>query len=138
MTDFAGAKAALFCGDRVLCYLRDERPGLAWAGCWDLPGGGREGRESAEDCVLREIAEEFGLVLAQERLVFRREVVATVDPARKAWLFGGRLDGAEVAAIRFGDEGQRWEMMPVADFVAHGGAIPAMRERVAMVWAALG
>ena len=37
--EFVGAKAALFCEGRVLTCLRDDRPGLPWAGHWDLPGG---------------------------------------------------------------------------------------------------
>ena len=52
---FAGAKVALICGGDVLTYLRDDRPELPFPGCWDLPGGGREGEESAEACVLREL-----------------------------------------------------------------------------------
>lgn len=136
--DFVGAKAALFCGDRVLTYLRDDVAGLAWRGLWDLPGGGREGGESAVDCVLREIAEEFGLDLPPKRLVCRQVLASTVDPARRAWLFGGWLDGADIAAIRFGSEGQRWEMMPVEEFMAHGQAIPEMQQRVGLVWRVLG
>jgi hypothetical protein len=50
MTDFVGCKAALFCGDALLTYLRDDKPGLPWAAKWDLPGGGREGSETPEAC----------------------------------------------------------------------------------------
>lgn len=137
MTDFVGAKAALFCGETVLVYLRDTTAGLPWAGLWDLPGGGREGSESAEACVLREIYEEFGLILGAERLVYRQSLPSMTDPEQASWLFGGWLEEAEIAAIRFGDEGQRWEMTPVAAFIAHHGAIPEMRRRVAMAWGAL-
>ena len=70
--EFTGAKAALFCEASVLVYLRDEKPGLRWPGLWDLPGGGREGDEGPEDCLLRELEEEFGLRLAPVRLVWRR------------------------------------------------------------------
>ncbi len=136
--DFVGAKAVLLCVDRVLVYQRDDFAGLPWAGLWDLPGGGREGNESAQACVLREIAEEFGLALPERRLLFRQELPSMADPARASWLFGGWLDEAEIAAIRFGDEGQRWEMMPVAGYMAHGAAIPEMQRRVGLVWSALG
>ena len=53
--DFVGAKAALFCGGRLLTHLRDDRPGLPWPAMWDLPGGGREGAETPEQCLLREL-----------------------------------------------------------------------------------
>lgn len=140
MTDgpcFVGAKAVLLNRNHVLVYLRDDVPGLPWAGMWDLPGGGREGNESAEQCVLREIAEEFGLELAAERLGFRLELPSMADPAKTAWLFGGWIDKSEIAAIRFGTEGQRWEMMPVPAFMAHERAVPELRRRVGMVWNAL-
>lgn len=140
MTDgpgFVGAKAVLLCGDRVLVYLRDDIAGLPWAGMWDLPGGGREGHESPAECVLREIAEEFGLALPADRLIYRLELPSMTDPAKNAWLFGGWIDEAEITAIRFGTEGQRWEMMPVTAFMAHEGAVPEMRRRVGMVWNAL-
>lgn len=136
--DFVGAKAVLLCGDKVLVYLRDDFAGLPWAGMWDLPGGGREVGESAEACVLREIAEEFGLDLPVERLVYRLELPSMTDPARASWLFGGWISESEIAGIRFGDEGQRWEMMPVAAFMAHAGAVPEMRRRVGLARAALG
>lgn len=138
MADFVGAKAALFCGDRVLTLLRDDLPGLAWAGFWDLPGGGREGAEDAAACVLREIAEEVGLRLPPERLVFRREMASMTDPARPSWLFGGYIAAAEVALLRLGDEGQALEMMPLAAFLAHRQAIPEMQRRAATVWDVLG
>lgn len=132
--DFVGAKVALFCGGQVLTLLRDEVAGLSWAGWWDLPGGGREGDESAAACALRELREEFGLHLPEERFLFRHELASMTDPARKAWQFGGWITMDEVAAIRFGDEGQGWEMMPVGQFLAHERAIPEMRRRAGMAW----
>ena len=62
---FVGCKLALIHGAHILTYLRDDKPGLHWANMWDLPGGGREGDETPEACVLRELHEEFGLTLAR-------------------------------------------------------------------------
>lgn len=132
--DFVGAKAAFFCGPAVLTYLRDDRPGLGWAGLWDLPGGGREGVESPEDCLLRELEEEFGLRLSAERLVWRRKFPSMMDPARASVFYGGWLTMAEVRSIRFGDEGQRWELMPVEVFLTHEKAVPEMQRRAGIVW----
>lgn len=42
---------------RILLHKRSD------FGVWDLPGGGAEAGESAEQCVIREIYEETGLVV---------------------------------------------------------------------------
>jgi 8-oxo-dGTP diphosphatase len=135
--EFIGAKAALVCGDCVLAYLRDDKPGLQWAGMWDLPGGGREGDETPEQCFLRELDEEFGLRLAVDRLIWRKVWPSLIDETRASVFFAGRLTQAEVAAIRFGDEGQRWEMMYVGTFLAHPFGIPAMQHRTGVAVAAI-
>jgi 8-oxo-dGTP diphosphatase len=136
--DFVGAKAVLLCGTEVLAYLRDDRLGLPWAGLWDLPGGGREGDETPEECLLREVEEEFGLRLPPERLVWRRVWPSMMDGARQSVFFAGQVTAAEVAAIRFGDEGQYWRMMAVAEFLAHDRAIPEMQRRVGVALRELG
>jgi 8-oxo-dGTP diphosphatase len=136
--DFVGAKAALFCEGRVLTCLRDDHPTLPWAGHWDLPGGGREGAESPEDCLLRELGEEFGLHLAQSRLIWRRVFPSIFDATRLSVFFGGWVTAQEIAAIRFGDEGQGWDLMPVADFLGHKAAVPEMQRRAGIVWAEIG
>lgn len=132
MTDFVGCKAALFCGDALLTYLRDDKPGLPWAAKWDLPGGGREGGETPEACLLRELHEEFGLILAADRLLWRRRWPSMLDASRSSYFFAGRLSVAEIAAIRFGEEGQYWQMMRVADYLAHPHGIPELQRRVAV------
>ena len=136
--DFVGAKAALFCGTSVLVCLRDDRPDLRWPGLWDLPGGGREGDEGPEDCLLRELWEEFGLDLTSDRLVWRRVFPSMVDAGRESVFFGGWLTPDEVAAIRFGDEGQGWELMPVEGFLGHPLGVPEMQRRAGIVWAEIG
>ena len=60
-----------------------------------------------------------------------------LDAARRSFFFAGRLSVAEVAQVRFGDEGQRWQMMPVPVFVAHASAVPEMQRRAGIVWDAL-
>lgn len=132
--DFTGAKAAFFCGTAVLTCLRDEKPGLRWPGLWDLPGGGREGRESAEDCLLRELWEEFGLRLAPDRLVWRQVFPSMVEAGRDSVFFGGWVTPEEVSAIRFGDEGQGWKLMPVEGFLGHPLGVPEMQRRAGIVW----
>ena len=46
ISDFTGCKIALFCGNRLLTILRDDKASIPWPNMWELPGGGREGDES--------------------------------------------------------------------------------------------
>ena len=135
--DFVGAKAAFFCNGRVLAYQRDDRPELRWPGLWDLPGGGREGAESAEACLLRELDEEFGLRLPPERLLWRRVFPSVADPAQAAVFFAGHLAVEEIALIRFGDEGQRWELMPLDLWLSRPDTVGELQRRTHLAWEAL-
>ncbi|WP_405403460.1 NUDIX hydrolase [Paracoccus sp. Ld10] len=128
MTDagFNGAKLLLTHGDLLLTYLRDDRPDLPFPAHWDLPGGGREGLETPVECALRELDEEFGLHLPPDMLT-GRAFPSHAAPGMVSWLFAGQISAARIAAIRFGDEGQEWRMMPVADYLAHPRAIPHFR-----------
>ena len=136
--DFVGAKLLLVHDGQALTYLRDDRPGLPWAGLWDLPGGGREGEETPEACVLRELEEEFGLAFPPARLLWRRAFGSLVDPARTGWFFAGRLDAADITAIRFGNEGQHWRMMALADWLDHPGGVRPLQDRSRIALAELG
>ena len=135
--DFLGAKAALFCGDSLLTCLRDTHPCLPWPGMWDLPGGGREGGESPETCLLRELHEEFGLRLPVARLIWTVTLPSMTDPSRLSHFFAGSITRDEVASIRFGAEGQGWALMPVQDFLNHSRVIPEMQRRVRLAVTAL-
>lgn len=130
--DFIGCKVAFFHGDALLTYLRDDKPGLPWAAMWDLPGGGREGGETPEACLLRELHEEFGLILPADRLIWRQVLPSVMDASRNSVFFAGHLGREDIEAIRFGDEGQYWQMMRVGDFLAHPQAIAEMQRRVTL------
>ncbi|KUM41920.1 NUDIX hydrolase [Pseudomonas sp. EpS/L25] len=127
---FNGAKLALLCDDQVLVYQRDDKPDIPWPGLWDLPGGGREDGETPERCALRELEEEFGLVLEEARLTWGRRYPPRQPGYLPSWLFAGELHPAEIAAIRFGDEGQHWQLMRLADFLAHPQGVPHLQTRV--------
>ncbi len=133
-----GAKLALVADGMILTYLRDDFAHIPWPGRWDLPGGGREGDETPETCVLRELEEEFGLVLPEDRLLWRREMPAMLDAGQGSWFFAGVMEAAEIAAIRFGDEGQHWQMMDLARFLAHPHGIPALQARTRLAVGELG
>ena len=127
VADFDGAKLALFVGTRLVVLRRDIHPGLAWAGYLDLPGGGREGHESPEACVLRETREEIGLKLGPDVLVWRRFYN---DPV-PAWFFVAHVPMWCAGQIMLGNEGQDWHLMDPDSFVRAEEAIPHFRDRVA-------
>ncbi|MGD1877039.1 MAG: NUDIX hydrolase [Kiloniellaceae bacterium] len=127
---FSGAKIALVCGARLVTYKRDLKPTIPWPGLWDLPGGGREGDESPVECALRETEEEFGLVLAPARIHWRRRYPGVTVPGLSTWFLAAAISEAEVAAIRFGDEGQCWQMMECRAFRTHPQAVGHLQDRL--------
>lgn len=126
--DFIGAKLALFVGDRLLCLHRDDRPGLLWRGFWDLPGGGREAGESPLGTALRETSEEFGLTMGPAQVRWGRPYVSSIG--RWTWFFVGWLPAEAELDIVFGNEGQGWTLMPVADFLTHEKVVPQFQTRL--------
>ncbi|NIZ15446.1 NUDIX hydrolase [Phaeobacter sp. HF9A] len=124
---FKGAKLALFLGPHLLVILRDDIAGIPFPGHWDFPGGGREGDETPEACVLRETYEEVGLALAEADLSYARRY-ATPDGA--SWFFAAHLGAHHAADIRFGDEGQGWELMTPGQYSAHPLGIPNFKTRL--------
>jgi len=126
-TEFTGAKMALYIGDRLAVILRDDTPGLPYAGCWDFPGGGREGAEGPLDCVLRECREELGLDVPPDAGFWRN---GFVEDGQDRWFFVARLPASAVEDVIFGDEGQRWDLMDEAVFLAHPKAVPFLQTRL--------
>jgi len=115
MTPFSGAKIVLLCEDQCVLYLRDDKPDIPWPGHWDFPGGGREGDETPDECVLRETEEEFGIRLQVEAIIYRRHYPSSLKPGHLSWFMVARITEEQIAAIKFGDEGQYWEMVAIED-----------------------
>ena len=76
--DISGAKIILHCDGALITYLRDDKAGIPFPAKWDLPGGGIEGDETPEDCALRETHEEFGLVIAVDRITWGQKYPTTL------------------------------------------------------------
>jgi 8-oxo-dGTP diphosphatase len=132
---FGGAKLAAMLGDALLVYRRDDRADIPFPGLLDLPGGGREGDESPAECALRELAEEFGITVAVDRIHYARHYLLG-DGATVSHFLAVQLTEDEVAAVRFGDEGQDWALLPAADFIADEDAVPRLRDWLAHYLAA--
>ena len=118
---FSGAKLALFLGADLLVIRRDMRPDIPFPGHWDLPGGGREGAETPEACALRETLEEVGLTVSPGDLTWRAQ---SIQPHGRVWFFVAHWPAQRAAAVRFGDEGQGWALMPPLEYCANPLSIP--------------
>lgn len=127
---FSGTKIALLCGQAVLVYLRDDKAGIAFPGQWDLPGGGREGDESPVRCAVREVEEEFGIRIAEDRVTSLRRFERACGTASATYFCVAHVSPDEIDRIVFGDEGQRWALMHCHDFIAREDAVPDLRRRL--------
>jgi len=127
---FVGAKIALFHGDMILTYLRDDIPSIPWPARWDLPGGGVEGDETPLECVLRELFEEFAITLSPDRIAWSRTYPSWTNPGLLTAYYAATVHSEDIEAIVFGDEGQYWRLMPVEEFLSHPEGIPHQQQSV--------
>lgn len=127
---FHGAKAAVFIGDDLLIYQRDED--VEWGGFRDFPGGGREGDETPRACLAREICEEFGLNLDQGVIVWSKAVPAMRDARQIAWFFVVTFPLDSKDRITFGNEGQCWQVQPLEHVMNLPNLVPALQTRLSL------
>ncbi|WP_397452938.1 NUDIX hydrolase [Pseudomonas sp. NA-150] len=132
---FSGAKIAVLCEGQLLTYQRDDKPTIPWPGLWDLPGGGREGKETPEQCALRETEEEFGLTLDPACIVWTRVYPGQGMHGLDTWFFVAEVPAGCFAQVVFGDEGQRWQVMSVAAFLALTDAVGPLQQRLCQFFA---
>lgn len=127
---FSGAKIILHHQGALLTYLRDEMPGLPFPAMWDLPGGGAERGESPRACALRETFEEFGLTLDGTTFHWTMTAPSVLHPGKINWYFAAPIIAQQISGIRFGEEGQRWQMMAIEDYLRHPRAVPHLADIV--------
>lgn len=60
------ARAIIFKGDEIVAMYRERENRVFYS----LPGGGAEGDETLEDCVKREVLEEFGIIVEPIKQVY--------------------------------------------------------------------
>ncbi len=126
---FGGTKIALFLGDELLAYRRDDKPEIPFPNFWDLPGGGREGEETPFECAQREVFEEFGFLFEEVGVVWRRTYISQTAGTVSHFMVG-HLTPDHVQSVQFGDEGQEWRMMPVEEFLSRADAVPQLQARL--------
>ncbi|MCD4797362.1 MAG: NUDIX domain-containing protein [Candidatus Cloacimonetes bacterium] len=59
--------------NKVLLFLRDDKPDLPYRNMWDVPGGHVEPDETPEECIVREMKEEMNLDLKDFQLLCEKE-----------------------------------------------------------------
>ena len=127
--EFSGSKLAYIYKDSLLVYKRDENPDIPFPGLWDFPGGGREGNESPEVCVLRELNEEFSITFPESRFVYKK-LVPSHNGKGHSYFFVALGAKEEIESISFGEEGQYWKLMPIKEYLSHPESIPVLIRRL--------
>ena len=118
---FLGAKLAILVGDRIVTILRDDIPTIPWPGHWDIPGGAREGDETPEACVLRELDEELAIRLDASVLIYKQR---GTRKGRDVWFFAAEVPDFDENAVVFGNEGQMWKLAKIDWFLDKAHAVP--------------
>ncbi|GIU53214.1 NUDIX hydrolase [Shewanella sp. KT0246] len=126
---FTGCKLALLFHDQLVVYRRDNISSIPFPNLWDFPGGGREGNESPEQCVLRELDEEFSIALTQDRLIYKQGG-ANQTADGMSYFYVAEANKQEIESIQFGDEGQYWRLMPIAEYLQCEEAILPLQQRL--------
>jgi len=131
MDDFIGVKIALLTPDeKLVVYLRDDKPEIKFPGLWDFPGGGREGNETPTECIVREVMEEFGIKLKASGLTFSRAFPAMHDETKTGYFMVGRIPQKDIDSIKFGSEGQRWKLMGIEEFMKSDEVVEPLKSRL--------
>ena len=127
LTDFQGCKIALFCGDKLLTILRDDKENIHWPNMWELPGGGREGSESPFECAAREVYEELGIHLDEDCLLWSKIYPSVIFKDKQSVFMVGQLRQEQFDNITFGNEGQAYKLMPIEEFLKSKQAEPQLQ-----------
>ena len=130
ISDFTGCKIALFCGDKLLTILRDDKANIPWPNMWELPGGGREEDESPFECVAREVYEELGIHLNEDCLLWGKIYPSVIFEGKQSVFMVGQLRQEQFDNITFGNEGQAYKLMPIEEFLKSKQAVPQLQARL--------
>ena len=130
LTDFTGCKIALFCGDKLLTILRDDKENIPCPNMWEFPGGGREGNESPFECAAREVYEELGIHLTEDCLLWGKIYPSVIFEGKQSVFMVGQLRQEQFDNIIFGDEGQAYKLMPIEEFLKSKQAVPQLQGRL--------
>jgi 8-oxo-dGTP diphosphatase len=117
---FVAACALVDADNRIL--LAQRPPGKAMAGLWEFPGGKVEAGERPEECLIRELNEELGIVVREPclaPLTFASHAYETFQLFMPLWVcrrWEGTVRGREGQALQWVRPGRLRDFpMPAAD-----------------------
>lgn len=95
--------------NKLLIYLRDDKPTIPYPNIWDLLGGGIEPDESAKQAAIREVEEEIG-VTVDDLTEFGRYVS---EEGFRLTIFSGQVDAVPEELVL--TEGQKLISIDLAE-----------------------
>lgn len=135
MTDFTGVKIALITPNQQLVVIRrDDKPSIKYPNLWDLPGGGKENKETPFECIKREVTEELAIDIRQENVIFSKSYPALAKPHHLTYFMAANISDKDLASIILGDEGQEWKLMGVDEYIKHPEGIKPLQARLRDFW----
>lgn len=128
--NFNGTKGLVFIRDKIIVYRRDTKTS-SFPLQIDLPGGGREGKESPFETFKREVKEEFGVIVEKGDILFSKKYQSVLDPNKEAFFMVTRPLNIEEKDIIFGDEGLEFLLMTPQDFLNLEDGVKRQQDKVA-------
>lgn len=111
--------AAIILDDDGKVFIARRASGENMAGGWEFPGGKREGNETAEECLKRELFEEFGME-ARVKDFFCESIYEYPQGAIRLLAYFAEITGGEIRLTVHDD--CRWVR---ADELTGYGLLPA-------------
>lgn len=126
---FQGVKVALINNGKILIILRDNIPNIPYPNMWDLAGGGRENEESPYQTMRREVMEELSLDVPESNVVWLKYYESITKPGKMSAFMVANISDDQVESIKFGEEGQGYNMVSFREFLDDKNIIEQLKIR---------
>ena len=131
---FQGVKVALINNGKVLTVLRDNIPNIPYPNMWDLAGGGRENEESPYETMRREVLEELNIDIPESNVVWVKHYESVTKPGKKSVFMVADISDHQIESIKFGEEGQGYNMLSFQEFLDNKDVIEQLKHRFLDYW----
>ncbi len=127
--NFFGVKGLVFIGDKILVYRRDNKTKICPL-LIDLPGGGREGKETPLETFSREVKEEFGININKDDVVFAKKYQGIVDSSLQHYFFITKSLNIKETDLILGNEGVEFYLLYPQTYLELTDAVENQQKRV--------